>query len=62
MKSIAVAIGCVQKATLPIAWWTLALVGDEAMLLDQVACELAETITLAVAVKGRAERSFQDRP
>src|SRR5258708_34692090 len=30
-------------------------VSDKAMLLDQVACELSETITFAVAVKDRAE-------
>ena len=35
----------------------LRLVGDEAVLLDQVACELGETITLAVTVKDRAEDS-----
>ena len=33
----------------------LRLTGDEAVLLDQVACELGETITLAVTVKDRAE-------
>ena len=32
-------------------------VGDEAVLLDEVACELGETIALAVTVKHRAEHN-----
>ena len=34
-------------------------VGDEAVLLDEVACELGETITLAVTVKGWSEEKSE---
>ena len=55
IKSIAVVIGCDQKDAIPIAKRTFALVGDEAVLLDQVKCELGETKTLIVTVKDRAD-------
>ena len=55
MKSIAVVIGCVQRATSSHRMVDLRLVGDEAVFLDKIACELGETITLAVTVKDRAE-------
>ena len=50
-KSIASAIGCVQTATTASRDVNFRLTRDEAMLLDQVACKLGETITLTVTVK-----------
>jgi hypothetical protein len=50
-KSIAVAIGCVQAAATAVASVNFRLTCDEAVLLDQVACKLGETITLTVTVK-----------
>ena len=54
-KSIAVAIGCVQAATTPVAHVNFRLTRDEAVLLDQVACKLGETIAITVTVKGSSQ-------
>ena len=54
MKSIAAPLGCVQKDSGPCRVVDLRLVGDETVLLRQVACKLGELITLTVTMKDRA--------